>query len=174
MRASSTRLRKWRSLRSQAIAAFAALAMGLGMVGLTASAAHAAPEDAIVATVMKQDGTPVAAGEVIPEGTALMLRVVYQKQNAPNDLTGTTHQITMGTNVTVGAPPAGNTAISNVAAITQGIEVTFENPWPAGIDQGYLDLNFTMNSAATSGPATIFRGRSGEAEHAGHRAQNDW
>lgn len=71
------RTRSLAALR-RVLAGIAAVALGLGALVLgSATAASAAPEDALVATVIKPDGTPVQAGEVVPEGTALKLRVQY-------------------------------------------------------------------------------------------------
>ncbi len=143
--------RRPRGFAKRLISGIAVLAMSLGLVSLTASAASAAPEDALSATLIKPDGTPVQPGEVIAEGTQLKLRVQYQKQAAPNDLTGTTHQISLGSNVTVGAPPAGNTAVTGISSIVNGIEITFADPWPGDVNQGYLDLDFTVNDVNSSG-----------------------
>ncbi|NLB47040.1 MAG: hypothetical protein GX814_04755, partial [Microbacteriaceae bacterium] len=73
-------------------------ALMIGFVTLLvggATAAHAAPADAVTVTVVKPDGTPVQPGEVFAEGATLHLRVQYQKQAAPNDLTGETVPVAM-------------------------------------------------------------------------------
>lgn len=143
----------------RALAGIATVALGLGALVLgSATAATAAPGDAVVVTVVKPDGTPVAAGEVVPEGTPLKLRIQYQKQAAPNDLTGETVNVdlTAGGTRTGYTVPAGNTAVDNVAlAGANGIDISFVTPWPGDINQGYLDLDFTVDSVLLSGGQDI-------------------
>lgn len=134
----------------------AVLAIGVVAAGLgTSEAAIAAPEDALTVTVIKPDGTLVQPGEVVAEGTALKLRVQYQKQPAPNDLTGVTRTVQLGSNVTVSGVPAGNTAVTGINPNGNGFDLTFADPWPTGINQGYLDLDFTVNGVAATGEETI-------------------
>lgn len=142
----------FRGLIGRILAGVAALALGIGgLVLSTATAANAAPEDALTVTVIKPDGTPVQPGEVIPEGTVLKLRVQYQKQDAPNDLTGQTVPISLGSNVTVGPTPAGNTAVTGITPNGNGFDLSFADPWPGDINQGYLDIEFTVNDVDGSG-----------------------
>ncbi|MBX3093447.1 MAG: LPXTG cell wall anchor domain-containing protein [Cryobacterium sp.] len=126
-----------------------------GVVLGSVTAAVALPADALTTLVVKADGSPVLPGEIIDEGTTLKLRIQYQKRDAPDDLTGTSHTIEMGTTVTVGAVPSGNTAVTGIVPNTNGIDITFANPWPANVNQGYIELEFTVDDVVSSGEQDI-------------------
>lgn len=61
-----------RSRFARAVAGIAAVTFAVSALVLGgATASSAAPEDALTVTIIKPDGTPVAPGEVLPEGTPL-------------------------------------------------------------------------------------------------------
>lgn len=137
-------------------AAIVALTISMGGVAFgSATAAIAAPEDALTASVVKADGSPVVPGEIFAEGEVLKLRVQYQKFDGLDDLTGTAHTIQLGAAVTVGAPPAGNTAVTSIVPNGNGIDIVFADPWPAGINQGYIELEFTIGDVTSSSEQDI-------------------
>ncbi|GAB2564364.1 hypothetical protein [Leucobacter ruminantium] len=123
------------------LAVISALALGLGALVAGATAAQAATPG--LKTVLLYQGNPVTEGQVIPEGAQLTLRVQYSNSEAP--IAGTSHTVELGSNVTLGAPPAGATGVSNFMANGNAVTFTFADPWPAGVNQGVFDLNFTVN-----------------------------
>ncbi|MGE3619490.1 MAG: SdrD B-like domain-containing protein [Acidimicrobiia bacterium] len=114
------------------------------VIGLSQAAYGATP--GILSTVLL-NGETYDGVAVVNEGDLLTLRVQYNTDVAP----GSTVVFDLGANVTVTGVPASNTAIESVTQNGNEVSVTFRDPWPAGVDQGVFDLNFTVNPVDASG-----------------------
>lgn len=141
----TSRLAKgWLAALAGAIAialTFASL-IGLG----TGAAAAATPGISTSVTINGEEynGTPV-----VDEGQEIIMKIQYSSAVAP----GSTVKIALGPNVTLQDLPKGNKAIKEIKvdpADPNAILITFEDPLPADVNQGVLDLSFTVNSVLKS------------------------
>lgn len=95
------------------------------------------------------DGT-----SVVNEGDTVTMKIQYSNTVAP----GSTVKIVLGPNVTLKNLPKGNTAVSAIKvdpADPNAVLITFANPFPADVNQGVLDLTFTVNSVEKSSEEKI-------------------
>ena len=131
-----------RGIWRKALAALSAIVIGITALFGASTAAHAATPG--LKTVLIYNGQPVTEGQVLPEGAQVTLRVQYSNSEAP--IAGTSHTIDLGSNVTLGTPPAGATGVESLTANGNAVTFTFADPWPAGVNQGVFDLTFTVNN----------------------------
>lgn len=121
-----------------------ALTVALASLVILAPVARAATAG-INATLLlgsqTHDGTPV-----VDEGQTMTLRVQYDSNVTP----GSTVAFELGDNVTLSGVPAGNSAIGSVVVDGNAVSITFNDPWPAEVNQGVFDLSFTVNSVQSS------------------------
>ena len=101
-----------------------------------------------VTTTLLINGTQTYNGvPVVKSGDQETLQIQYSNQVVP----GSTLRVKLGDNVTVGALPPTNTAVSSITEEADGtVAITFADPFPSDVNQGVLSLNFTVNPAATS------------------------
>lgn len=136
-----------RSFR-RVVAGIAAVAVGMGMMTAGVTAASAAPTAGVTASVM-QNGTAVTEGQVVNEGDLLKLRVQYDGTVTP-PLAGQTVTFEIADNVTLTGVPAGNNAVESFSQNGNAVVVKFMDEWPAGVGQGFFDLEFTVNDVGGS------------------------
>ncbi|QGH70117.1 SdrD B-like domain-containing protein [Pseudactinotalea sp. HY158] len=129
-----------------------AIALGLSLVlalatviGLSQVARAATP--GINSAEVLLNGATYDGTAVVQEGDTLTLRVQYTDAMTP----GATVTFGLGTNVTLTGVPAGNEAVETFATDGNNVQVTFKDPWPAGVNQGVFDLTFTVNTVDESG-----------------------
>lgn len=121
----------------------------------SAPAANALPEDVFTNSLVYPNGSAVEPGTVVDAGTKLCMRTQYQKQTGEDDLTGKTINVAFSDTVVVDSPPAGNDAVQSVQNAGNGFDIKFKDPWPTGINQGFLDLCFTVEDVDVSGEVDV-------------------
>ncbi|WP_146120030.1 hypothetical protein [Leucobacter massiliensis] len=134
------------------VAALAALAVGLGIAGATASTAQAATPGIEIAVL--HDGAVIGDGATIPEGAEITLRVQY---DAAQPIAGTSIVITLPADITVAGELPGNEAIDSVVQNGDGtLTVTFKDPIPSDITEGAFALKLTAGQVDgdTESPVT--------------------
>jgi serine-aspartate repeat-containing protein C/D/E len=159
------RLRRKERIRGLvAVVATVLTVAGLTGAGLSlnAGAANASAGDpAGITTSLLINGNQTYNGvPVVSSGDQETLQIQYSNQVVP----GSTLKIKLGDNVTVGALPPTNTAITAITKEADGtVDITFANPWPGDVNQGVLSLNFTVNPVGTSQQTQLTWGVNGTA-----------
>lgn len=134
-----------------ALLALIVAVIGMTSGGLVLSGPASAATPGITTTLLI-NGQPATGTPTVKSGDVEHLQVQYDNSVTP----GSTVKIKLGDNVTVGTLPAANTAVQSITKEPDGtVDITFKNPWPAGVNQGIVDLTFTVNPVATSGQQDI-------------------
>ena len=144
--------------------------MGIGLAFVGGATAQAAVPG--ISATLLHEGSPVQAGDVLPEGAQLKLRVQYSGSAQPS-LAGQTISFELGSNVGNLGLPATNTAVANVASIPNGIAVTFADPWPEDTNQGFFDLDFELKQVNGTGVQDIVWKIGGEESQVTIVVKND-
>lgn len=131
------------SLRKVIATLLAVIVTVASLAGLTQVASAATPG---IQSSILLNGTQYNGVDVVNEGSTLTLRVQYNTDVVP----GSTVVFEMGTNVTVTGVPAANSAIDSVTQNGNQVSIKFRDPWPAAVNQGVFDLNFTVNQVTQS------------------------
>ncbi|MFT3853129.1 MAG: SdrD B-like domain-containing protein [Ilumatobacteraceae bacterium] len=131
-------------------------------LGLVAVATQQASAATGVTANLLLNGFPTYGGDpVVTSGDTVTLQVQYDNTVTP----GSTITVNMGSNVTVGALPAGNTAVSSITKIDDHtVAITFANPFPADVNQGVLSLDFIVDTVDASKHDTLSWGVDGETQ----------
>lgn len=129
------------------------IAMSLGLVSLTASAANAALPSGITQAQIVKSGTTqvVQPGDELPRGAELQLRVSYDLNAA-----GTTVDFKLGANATLGdiSGLSANTEITDFETINgDTVRVIFKDPFER--QAGVFVLTFTIDDDAGPGSTQI-------------------
>jgi serine-aspartate repeat-containing protein C/D/E len=123
-----------------------------GLIGVGSSSAVAAT--AGITTNVTVGGEKYGDTPVVKEGDTLTLKIQYGSSVTP----GSTVRIDLGANITLKDLPAGNSAVEKVVVDptdSNAVLITFKDPWPTGINQGVMDLTFTVNQVDKSSAEKI-------------------
>ncbi len=139
-------------LRRGLAALIAFLLAAASIVGFSQSAAAATPG---LQTTLLLNGAPLGSGTshdgvpVIEEGAVLTLRVQYsQSEGLPP---GAVVEFDLGGDLAgFGPPPAGNEMVESFVGDGSRLIVTFKDPLPADVNQGFFDLNIDIASVDES------------------------
>lgn len=113
-----------------------------GLVPPTAWAATTGVSTTVDFGDVSYQGTPV-----LEEGQSASLTLQYHNTVTP----GSTVEVKLPANVTVGQLPATNTAITKLTKAEDGtVSITFADPFPGDVHQGVLKLDFTLTSVERS------------------------
>lgn len=131
---------------SAVLALMATVFATLGLVAAATQQASAATQG-VTTTLLLNGSTTYDGVSVVKSGDHVTLQVQYDNTVAP----GSTVRVNMGSNVTVGTLPSGNTAVSSITKVDDHtVEITFADPFPPDVNQGVLSLDFIVDNVDTS------------------------
>lgn len=124
---------------------------GLLAGGLATAGTASAATQGVTTTLVINGGQTYNGVPVVKSGDTETLQMQYDNTVVP----GSTVKIKLGDNVTLGALPPGNTAVTSIVKDPNDpgtVDITFANPFPPDVNQGVMSLNFTINNVAVSKP----------------------
>ncbi len=149
-RQNSSREKGPKGLLAKLISGIAVIAMSVGLVAAgSATAANAATG---VTVQVMHNGSPIQENAEVRTGDNLKLQLTYN-----STAVGQVVEIKMGAGVSIAGPFPANEAVQSIVPndTGDGVIVTFKDPWPTGVAQGILDLDFDMVPVDESAPGKI-------------------